>query len=211
MDEVYMASSDPKHAWVYRFLARVANTLPAGLVAACTQPLGPVVLARTLPYLRTARIVELSEAMPPDFIADISIAMDPSLYPRVVPALPFQTVLETARPLIAKEAYQTTAEFASLLPRPHLKQLVIQLNDLTGVAHISGHLDPTKSAEVLSAFSLKLGAEVIEEVLRQGYRQRVAETGPLLSEQRLSGLREYLSEDAWQTLNEQVKPSSTSH
>lgn len=174
-------------------LARLSEKLPIPLVIPFSRHiLGPEGVARTLEHMDPQRIATLSQHFSPEFIARIATALDPQARSRILKPLPFDVVLAAARPLIEMEAFEVTAEFAAILPRPHLKQLVMQLNDPVGVAHISGHMPVERAAEVLMAFSPRLGAQVLNEVMNQGYRDNVASVGPLLPAERIEAMTPFL-------------------
>ncbi|MDX1587312.1 MAG: hypothetical protein R3296_00105 [Oleiphilaceae bacterium] len=174
-------------------LALLGEKLPTPLLVPFSRRvLGPEGVARALTHMDPERIATLSQSFSPRFIAGIAVALDPESRARILKPLPFDVVLATARPLIEMEAYRVTADFAAMLPRPHLKQLVVQLNDPVGVAHISGHMPVERSAEVLLAFSPRLAAQVLNEVMNQGYRDTVSSVGPLLSEERREAMTPYL-------------------
>ncbi|TVP53300.1 MAG: hypothetical protein EA349_14135 [Halomonadaceae bacterium] len=183
----------------------MADHLPPSLVAPTAKALlGPAGIAKTLQFLRPETITSLSNAFAPEFIARIAVTLEPEVRSQVLQSLPFGVLLQAARPLIEMDAYQVTADFAAMLPRPHLKQLVVQLNDPVGVAHISGHMPLERSAEVLLAFSPRLGAQVLNEVMNQGYVENVAEVGPLLPRERLELLAPLLTPETRKLLFSKV-------
>lgn len=177
---------------IYRFLAMTTAWFPDVLVLLLARLLGPRVVGRINLYLPPATIDRLSRKLPSSFIAEVALSLDAEGRHYVVPCLPYEVVLGAARPLMARKAYVETAQFAALLSRANLKQLVVQLNDLPGVAQITGHLPAEKIAEVLLAFSPQMGAKLIDEMVAQGFGGVISRVQAQFSGQRRRQLLEEL-------------------
>ncbi len=160
---------------VYRFLAVMTSWLPDFITIALAHVLGPRIVGRLNLYLLPDAIARLSRKLPPRFIADVAMSLDAEGREFVVPCLPYEVVFNAAKPLIERRAFVETAQFAALLSRANLKLLVLQLNDLPGVAQITGYLPPEKIVEVLQAFSPRLGAKLVDEMVAQGFGQVIAD------------------------------------
>ena len=169
---------------VYRLLAMTTVWFPDFMVIGLAHLLGPRMVGKVNFYLPSEAIARLSRKLPPRFIADVAMSLDAEAREHVVPCLPYEVVFNAARPLIDRRAFVETAQFAALLSRANLKLLVLQLNDLPGVAQITGHLPPEKIAEVLLAFSPQLGAKLIDEMVAQGFGEVIASV-----QHHFSGLR----------------------
>jgi len=202
------AVAQERGEWFFRLVGRLSDWMPSFLAAFLARwVLGVSGTARTSVHLSTPAIQRISLALSGAFLARVAVRLTPEARELVLPRLPFEAVFRAAKPLIAEREFVITARFAELLPRTHLKQLVVQLNDMEGVAHIAGHLPPEKAADVLMAFSPHMAARLLEEVVGQGYRELTAELGPLLPRGRLERILPLLSEAACTTITARVPQS----
>ncbi|MGB0212623.1 hypothetical protein [Algiphilus sp.] len=192
-----LASEAGRNEWFFQGIAAIARVAPTGLVALVGRwVLGPSGVARCLPHLRDSEIRRLAQAQPIDFVARVALVLDPPTREWVLPKLPFETVLGCARELVSLQAFEATAEFAELLPRATLKQLVVQLDDPGSVAHIAGHLSADTVAHVLAALSPRLAADLVEAVYREGYAETASALGPRLAAPHRAEMLPLLSEPA---------------
>lgn len=202
--------SDPRHIWFFRLLARITEFTPTLVAVPIARwVLGVRGVAGMLTYLPTATIERLSLALPAHFVARVALALDAPRREWIADKLPIDALVASARELIAMHAFAATAAFAALLPRLTLREVVVQLHDTTGVAHITGHLSADKATEVLTAYSPALAAEILEEMVRQGYRDLTAAVGHRLPATERTAIEALLSEEASQALDAEPEATAT--
>lgn len=198
---------DPRHIWFFRLLAGITERIPTPVAVPIARwALGVRGVAGMLPYLPLQTINRLSLALPSHFVARVALALDAQRREWIADKIPMDALVGSARELIAMHAFEATAAFAALLPRPTLREAVVQLHDTVGVAHITGHLPPERAADVLTAYPPKMAAEVLDEVVRQGYRDLTAALGRRLPSADRERIVPYLSEDACSALDADHEP-----
>ncbi|MHA7833529.1 MAG: hypothetical protein ACX94A_03500 [Algiphilus sp.] len=202
--------SDPRHIWFFRLLAHVTRVTPTVVAVPIARwVLGVRGVAGMLTYLPTTTIERLSLALPAHFVARVALALDAPRREWIADKLPVATLVASARELIAMHAFAATAAFAALLPRPTLREVVVQLHDTTGVAHLTGHLSPDDATEVLTAYSPTLAAEILDEMVRQGYFDLTAAVGHRLPATERRAIELHLSGEAKEALDAEPEVTGT--
>lgn len=194
--------SDPRYIWLFRLIARITEVTPdAVAVPIARWVLGVRGVAGMLTYLTTPTIERLSLALPAHFVARVALALDTQRREWIADKLPIAALVASARELIAMSAFEATAAFAALLPRPTLRETVVQLHDIVGVAHITGHLSPERASDVLTAYPASMAAEILDEMVRQGYRDLTSAVGRHLPTAERKQIERHLSEDGRSALD----------
>ncbi|WP_420427433.1 hypothetical protein [Algiphilus sp.] len=201
--------SDPRHIWFFRLLARITEFTPTVVaVPVARWVLGVRGVAGMLTYLPTATIERLSLALPAYFVARVALALDAPRREWIADKLPIDALVASARELIALHAFAATAAFAALLPRLTLREVVVQLHDTTGVAHITGHLNVDKATEVLTAYTPALAAEILDEMVRQGYLDLTAAVGHRLPAPERQAIETHVTEETRHALDAEPEGSA---
>lgn len=194
--------SDPRYIWFFRLIARIAEVTPDVIAVPIARwILGVSGVAGMLTHLTTPTIERLSLALPAHFVARVALALDAQRREWIADKLPIAALVASARELIAMHAFEATAAFAAVLPRPTLREAVVQLHDTVGVAHITGHLSPERASDVLTAYPAAMAAEILDEMVRQGYRDLTSAVGHRLPKAQREQMEQYLSEDSRSALH----------
>lgn len=142
-------------------LAKLSNLLPAGVAARLSRKaLGPMLSARVTGELKPKRAVVLAKKLPADFLAQLSLDLDPRRAESVIAAMPEAVAIPVALELLTAREYVTMAQFVDAL-------------DDNIIAAVTAAID---SDEAL----LRIGFFVESD-------QRLAQLIALLPQQRLDG------------------------
>jgi len=200
--------SDPRHIWFFRLLARITAITPNAIAIPIARwVLGARAVAGMLTYLPPVTIERLSLALPAHFVARVGLALDAPSREWIADKLPIDVLVASTQELIAMHAFEVTAAFAALLPRSTLRDVVVRLDDRVGVAHITGHLSPERACDVLTAYEPQRAAEILDEVVRQGYRDLTAALGRRLPSAERQRIAHYLSDDSRGALDATPEPA----
>jgi hypothetical protein len=145
-------------------LAAASRLLPAGLTATIGQrAFGPLLSARLAGLLETDKAVEVATKLPPAFLADVAVELDPrrasDLIASIAPALIGQVTAE----LVARREYVTMGRFVghlsdeaitaavATMDDEDLLQVAFVLEDESDLARLFAKLPKGRSAGVIAA------------------------------------------------------------
>lgn len=176
------------HDATFRRLAASNKLLPVGLVAMLGQhAFGPMLSARISGLLDPDRAVEIAARLPPEFLADIAVDIDPRRASGVIAGMPADQVMQVTRELTRRGEYVTMGRFVGHLSDDALRASIGEIDDATllrtafvleerdrldALAELVGEDRITRLAEV--AEREDLWAEAIDLLIRLD-RDRVAE------------------------------------
>lgn len=112
---------DGKDAGLLKRLAKAGALLPLGLVSMMAQKLfGPVLGARVAGEMSPQRAVALAARLPDEFLADLSVELDPGRARDLLHALPAERIRDVAAVLLEREEYVAMGRFVGYLSRQAL-------------------------------------------------------------------------------------------
>ena len=144
------------HGGSFHRLAAASRLLPSGLVATIGhRAFGPLLSARLAGLLDTDKAVEVADKLPPAFLADVAVELDPrraeDLIANIAPTLIGQVTAE----LVARREYVTMGRFVGHLGEEAVAAALDTMDDetilrvafvLEDKAHLSRLLDGLSSA-----------------------------------------------------------------
>ncbi|HEY2316742.1 MAG TPA: hypothetical protein VGH67_00460 [Solirubrobacteraceae bacterium] len=152
------------HGGSLRRLAAASRLLPSGLTASIGQrAFGPLLSARLAGLLETDKAVEVAGKLPPPFLADVAVELDPrraeALIAQIAPALIGQVTAE----LVARREYVTMGRFVGHLGDAAIAaalgtmddeavlQVAFVLEDKAQISRLLGRLAAKRAAGILAA------------------------------------------------------------
>jgi hypothetical protein len=167
-------------------LAAASRLLPAGLTATIGQrAFGPLLSARLAGMLETGKAIEVATKLPPPFLADVAVELDPrrarDLIAHLAPALVGQVTAE----LVARREYVTMGRFVGHLGDEAIAaalasmddaavlQVAFVLEDRTQLSRLFAKLPKGRSAGVIAAAAREgLWLEALDLLNHLHQRQR---------------------------------------
>lgn len=102
-----------------RALSRVgaaAAIMPSGLVASIAQrSFGPLLCARAAGTVDAAKAIDVARRLPPDFLADVTIALDPRRVAEIIASVPAELAVPVAAELGRREEHVTMGRFLAFV------------------------------------------------------------------------------------------------
>lgn len=191
---VVMAPGDARRA--ARVAASLLSVMPLSLATfAARWVFGATATARMIRFLRGERIQQMARGLSGTFLARVAIAMNEEERQYAMQHVPFEAVLAATRPLLARNAFDLSALYASALTREHLRQLALQIEDPLALAGMARACTPEIAAQLLMGLSPKRAANVVVQMVRTGFGASWLAIAEQLPEQRLAALRRELPED----------------
>lgn len=118
------------HQATFSRLAAASRLLPMRVVATIGErAFGAVLAARITGELDPERAVELAQAMPTEFIADVAVELDPRRAGAVIARIPPERIGEISRELIRREEYVTMGRFVGHLQDGAIRAALAELDD----------------------------------------------------------------------------------
>lgn len=118
------------HASSFKLLAGLSGLLPAPLIAKIAQyALGAFLAGRVTGEMEPDRAVAIARKLPTDFLADVSLSIDPARAQDVIGAMPTKTVQAVARILVQRQEYITMGRFVGAISEDALFRIVDELDD----------------------------------------------------------------------------------
>ena len=110
----HLFAADRRHL---QSLAAAATKLPGALVAKMAQHVfGPLLSARVAGLLETAHAIDLAKHLPPPFLAEIGIHIDPRHVVDVLASMPPERVVTIAQELAARNEHVAMGRFVGHMP-----------------------------------------------------------------------------------------------
>ncbi len=127
---------------LFRVLAVWARWLPAWLAAGLVRWwLGPRLTARIAGELPAWRAAAISRFLPPFFMAEVAVALDPRSARELIGLLPVHQVVAIARILLDKRDFVTIGRFVGLLPDDVICEVAEGIADEGDLLEIVFHLE----------------------------------------------------------------------
>jgi len=162
-----------------RMLGRVgsaARLLPSGLVATIAQrSFGPLLCARAAGTVDTAKALDVARRLPAEFLADVTVELDPRRVAAIIADVPEELVVPVAGELGRREEHVTMGRFLAYVPDHAIAAAIGVLDDETmlhtafvlehkdRLDHAIGLLPPERLPGILQrASELGLWPEVLD-------------------------------------------------
>ncbi len=118
-----------------RALARVAaasRLVPAPIVATIAhRAFGPLLCARAAGAVDPPKAVDVATRLPADFLADVTVELDPRRVAAIIAGVPASLVVPVARELARREEHVTMGRFLAFVPDGPLAATMAELDDET--------------------------------------------------------------------------------
>mgnify|MGYP000651547241 CR=1 FL=1 len=119
-----------EHAEVFRRLAESSKLLPVAITAKLSKAVfGPMFSARISGLLPVDRAVAIARKLPVDFLADLTLHMDPRSARPLLRQMPMDLILASAEALAERGEYVTMARFVDALTLDAVLEVSEQLSD----------------------------------------------------------------------------------
>lgn len=121
-----------------RRVATASKLVPVPLTVKIAQvAFGPVLCAATAGLLDPPHAVKVASKCPTDFLADITVHLDPRRAPEVIAAVPTPLVVAVAKALLARGEHVTMGRFVSYLKPDTLGAAVKQIPDDADILRVA--------------------------------------------------------------------------
>lgn len=101
---------------IFRNMAKAAKLLPQKILVRMTlKAFGPVLSARVAGEMEPGRAIALAAELPADFLADITLSLDPESSRDIIRGIPLDQVMAVTEILLAREEFITMARFVDAL------------------------------------------------------------------------------------------------
>ncbi len=130
--EVRDAVLDDLHseqASTFKRLSCLVRALPAKRAARLATTCGPVVAARTLPFVDLLKVGKIARQLPVDFLTDITLEADPRALRTLIRHIPTDQIAAVAAALIEQRHYITAGQLADALPSTAIRQVLTLISD----------------------------------------------------------------------------------
>jgi len=109
-----------------------AKMLPSGIVATIAQrAFGPLLCARAAGSVDTGKAIDVAGRLPPEFLADVAVELDPRRVAAIIAAVPEGLVVSVARELGRREEHVTMGRFLAFVPDHAIAAAMGVLSDAT--------------------------------------------------------------------------------
>ena len=100
-----------------RRVAAGAKLLPSALIATIAQKaFGPLLCARAAGAVESRKAIDVAKRLPPDFLADVTIELDPRRVAEIIAEVPETLVIPVAAELGRREEHVTMGRFLAFVP-----------------------------------------------------------------------------------------------
>lgn len=134
-------------------LARVAaatKIIPIALIAAIGEKFyGPLLCARVTGLMSPERAAEVAGKLPANFLADLSIELDPRSAKDVIALLPANLVVTVAKEMLKRREYITMARFVDVLSDKVIRAVMDIIKDDRALLEIAFFVESAERLEYL--------------------------------------------------------------
>ena len=121
-----------------RRVAAASKLVPVPLTVKIAQiAFGPLLCAATAGLLDPPHAVKVASRCPTDFLADITVHLDPRRAPEVIAAVPTPLVVAVAKALLARDEHVTMGRFVSYLRPETLRAAVAEIPDDADILRVA--------------------------------------------------------------------------
>lgn len=107
-----------------------ANLMPSGLTATIAQrSFGPLLCARAAGSVEAEKAVDVASRLPADFLADVTIALDPRRVAEIIGSVPLELAVPVAIELGRRREYVTMGRFLAFVPDETIAAAMDVLDD----------------------------------------------------------------------------------
>ncbi len=131
-------------AAIFRRVAAAARLLPSALIANVAQrAFGPLLCARAAGSVDTDKALDVLKRLPPEFVADATVEVDPRRVAELIAAVPQDLVVPVAQILGEHGEYVTMGRFLAYVPDHAIDSAIGALSDeaLLRTAFVLEHKD----------------------------------------------------------------------
>lgn len=121
---------------VFRNMARATKLLPHKILVRVARVYGALLCARIAGEMEPDRAIQLAASLPADFLADVSMELDPERTRDIIRGIPVAQVIEVAHVLLGREEYITMARFVDALRDDVLADTIDSIDDDAAMLHI---------------------------------------------------------------------------
>lgn len=119
-----------RHASSFRLLANLSGLVPAGITAKIAHhALGAFLAGRVTGEMPPARAVAVAKKLPAEFLADISLSIEPARAEAVIAAMPSKMVETVAEILVQRGEYVTMGRFVGAISEDALFRVIDKLDN----------------------------------------------------------------------------------
>jgi hypothetical protein len=197
-----------------RRVAGASKLLPVPLTVKIAQlAFGPLLCAATAGLLDPPHAVKVASKCPTDFLADITINLDPRRAPEVIAAVPTPLVVAVAKELLVRDEHVTMGRFVSYLSTATLRAAVAEIPDDADILRVAFVMEGKNKLNELidvardrlpglvrTAYEQQLWAEALDLIghLSLDRRAELADIAAAEDDDLLNGLVRAAQElDAW--------------
>jgi hypothetical protein len=131
-----------QHHGLFQKIAASGRLVPAVITAKLSESVfGPMISARVAGLLPPERAVEVATRLPAEFLADLSLELDPASAPEVVRRMPITIVVSVAKVLCRRREYITMARFVDNLAETAIRAVVTQALDDEALARTGFYVE----------------------------------------------------------------------
>ncbi len=107
-----------------------ARLLPSGLIATIARrSFGPLLCARAAGTVDSAKALDVAKRLPADFLADVTVELDPRRVAAIIAAVPAELVVPVAEELGRREEHVTMGRFLAFVPDHAIAAAIGVLSD----------------------------------------------------------------------------------
>lgn len=110
-------------------VTRLLRYLPVWLMAWIARLAGPLLAARVAGEMPAQRAARMAQRLPPNFVADVCLHLDPRRAHDLIHALPTPTILAFARELLRRKDWITTGRFVDFLSDDAIRAVLEHIED----------------------------------------------------------------------------------
>lgn len=122
-------------------ITRLLRWLPVFLLAWIARLAGPLLTARVAGEMPARRAARLARRLPPAFVADVCLHLDPRCAHDLIRALPTPTILGFAMELLRREDWITTGRFVDFLSDEAIRAVLDHIQDDEQLLRISFYVE----------------------------------------------------------------------
>ncbi len=177
-------------------VASAAKLVPSSVIVVIAQrAFGPLLCARAASSVDVAKAIDVAKRLPPDFLADVAVHLDPRRVASIIAAVPDKLIPGVALELAARGEFVTMGRFLGFVGDGTIATAMASLDDETMIRtafvlehkdrldHALGILPPDRLPSVLrTAARLHLWAEALD-LVDQISRERRGPIADVVAEQ----------------------------
>lgn len=121
---------------VFHNMAKATRLLPHKILVRIAKVYGPLLCARISGEMEPDRAVSLAVSLESEFLADVSMELDPERSRDIIRGIPANKVIEVAHILLARYEHITMARFVDALSDEVLSETIDAIDDDAALLHI---------------------------------------------------------------------------